>query len=423
MQEFPLKPEILIIGAGPGGSSAAWALAQAGHDVLMIDKSEFPRDKTCGDGLPPLAIRTLHQMGLIDKVLEAGATRIDYIRITGMMKARAHMAIKDFKETDAEYALTIPRFRFDDVVRQHAVEAGAQFVSKVKVTHFDLEGDKIVGVNATTPDGKIRFEPHHVIIAVGAHMALLRTTGVHVKKQHMLMASRAYYEGFVPEDRFYYDFYFDYNLMPGYGWIFPSDDGTANIGVGSRDVWWNKTGSMRSEVEMFVERRKKQGVLNEVTLKEAIKGFPIRFDFQRHPIAGENWVTIGEAAGLVNPLTGEGIDLAMISGLIAGRTIHNDIGNQRKEHTGYQREVWEEFGPMFAGIAVLRDIIVNPLLMEYTLWLCTQHKFFAKTIYEIAQGLAPAQDTLHPIFVMQFFLPISPKWALEQVGRLAPRIS
>ncbi len=423
MPDIETKPEILIIGAGPGGSAAAWALANAGHDVLMIDKTEFPRDKTCGDGLPPMAVKTLHEMDLIDKVLAAGACRIDYVRIKGMLNAQAYMAIKDFKKADAEYALTIPRYRFDDIVRQHALQAGAQFAAKVKVVGLKYDGETIVAVNAKTKDGPVRFEPKHVIIAVGAHLGLLKTINVEVKKKQMLLAARGYYKNF-ETDRLYYDFYFDMNLMPGYGWIFPSDDGTANIGVGSRDVWWNNTDTMRAEVAKFIERRQQQGSLPaELELIDAVKGFPIRHDFQDHPIAGENWVTIGEAAGLVNPLTGEGIDLAMISGLIAARTMHDDILKQRADHVAYQREVWEEFGPMFAGLSVLRNIIVNPVLLEYTIWLASQHKAIAKAVNEVAQGISPAQNVLHPNFVLHFLLPISPRWALEKIGLLAPKLN
>lgn len=423
MSDIPTNPEILVIGAGPGGSAAAWALANQGHDVLMVDKSDFPRDKTCGDGLPPMAVKTLHEMDLIDKVMDAGACRIDYVRIRGMALAQAEMAIKDFEKADAEFALTIPRVRFDDIVRQHALEAGAQFASNIKVTGFDFAGDTITAVHAKTSDGPVTFKPKHVVIAVGAHMGLLKTTDVEVKKNQMLLAARAYYKNFESE-RLYYDFYFDINLMPGYGWVFPSDDGTANIGVGSRDVWWNNHGTMRNEVEKFVARRQKAGILpKNLELVDGIKGFPIRHDFQDHPIAGENWVTIGEAAGLVNPLTGEGIDLAMISGLIAARTMHADIQKNRSDHVAYQRECWEEFGPMFAGLSVLRQVIVNPVLLEYTVWLAVQHKAIRKTINEVAQGMSPAQDVLHPGFVLHFLLPISPRWALAQLGKLAPKLN
>ena len=90
-----LTPEILVIGAGPGGAAAAWGLAQAGHDVLMIDRAEFPRDKTCGDGLTPMAVGTLREMGVLAQVERAGAVRIENVRIVGPFGMEATMRFAD----------------------------------------------------------------------------------------------------------------------------------------------------------------------------------------------------------------------------------------------------------------------------------------------------------------------------------------
>src|SRR5688572_19974329 len=88
-------PEILIIGAGPGGAVAAWALAQRGHDVLMIDRATFPRDKTCGDGLTPLAVQALHHIGVYDQIAAAKPARIDRVRLVGPFGASMDVALAD----------------------------------------------------------------------------------------------------------------------------------------------------------------------------------------------------------------------------------------------------------------------------------------------------------------------------------------
>src|SRR5688572_13568423 len=98
MSTLILEREILVIGAGPAGSSAGWALSRQGHDVLMIDKADFPRDKTCGDGLTPMTVRTMRTMGVLDKVESAGAQRIDYVRLTGPFGTRVQEPFSSFME-------------------------------------------------------------------------------------------------------------------------------------------------------------------------------------------------------------------------------------------------------------------------------------------------------------------------------------
>jgi len=415
------EPEILIIGAGPGGASAAWALAQAGHDVLLIDKAEFPRDKTCGDGLPPMAVQTLEEMGLLEKTLAAGARRIDRVRITGPFGVQVDLAFKDMQRPDADFALTIPRFRFDEIVRQHALGAGAEYQGNIRVESFEYDGDRITAVHAKRPDGQVVFRPKHVVIAVGANMALLRREKILTKEPSIYRAARAYYAGYEP-DVYYYDFYFDMDILPGYGWIFASDEGTANIGIGTRDVFWSHPDPTRQILDRFVERRQKSGILDQsLELCSPVKGFPIRVDFPLHRVAGDNWIVIGEAAGLVNPVTGEGIDLAMVSGMIAGRTLHDDIQKNRPNHESYQRELWDFFGPMFNGLVFLRNVLVNPILMDYVVWVMKQHKFIGNTVAEISQGVTSASKVFHPLFVAEFLTPVSPRWALGKLGSAVMR--
>ena len=130
-------------------------------------------------------------------------------------------------------------------------------------------------------------------------------------------------------------------------------------------------------------------------------------------VAGENWIIIGEATGLVNPITGEGIDLAMESGLLGARIVHDDITSRRWNHATYQRELWQRFAPMFNGLRILRDILIIPILMDYVLWQIRHYRFLARTALSITQGFTYPQMVFHPLFIIQFFMPISPRLLLE----------
>lgn len=420
MDSRSLRPEILVIGAGPGGSAAARALAEAGHEVLLIDSADFPRDKTCGDGLTPMAVRTLRKMGVLAQVKAAGAQRIDYNRITGPFGLSATMAFAEY-QPDYPYALVLPRLILDDVLRRYALVAGAEFRGRVRVEDIRREGDRVMEVVASTPEGPLTLQPRHVVIAVGANMGLLKRAGFITHRPRFIRAARAYFDGVeVPPGREMYDFYFDLKLLPGYGWIFPTGGGRANIGVGVLPVPWSTRQPTHTLLDEFLERHRANG-LGKAEPASPVKGYPLRIDFPATRAAGENWVIVGEAAGLVNPVTGEGIDLALESGLIAARCLHDDIRRARADHHTYQRELWDRFGPMFSGLRILRDILITPVFTDYALLLMRQHKFLTTTVMKIAQGIDPPANVYHPLFILQFFLPVTPRLIAETVGRAFAR--
>jgi geranylgeranyl reductase family protein len=416
MTNQTLTPEILVIGAGPGGSAAAWALANSGHDVLLIDAADFPREKTCGDGLTPMAVRTLSQMGILDEVMAAGAGRIDNFRITGPFGVSASLPVADYQE-EFPYALVLPRIQFDDIVAKSAVRAGVEHLFKMRVEQITREGDRITSVEAKGQQGTITILPKHIIIAIGAKSGLLKKAGFIHHDVRYIRASRAYYTNSTAKEPLY-DFYFDFELIPGYGWVFSDGNGWMNIGVGILPIPLIATKKSTTHLlERFIERRQKEGVLKNVELVGPIKGYPLRIDFPAMRVAGENWLIIGEAAGLVNPVTGEGIDLAMESGLIAARTLHEDIERGRRNHRGYQREVWDRFGPLFTGLRVLRDILIMPFFTDYALWLMRQHRFLTRTVMSISQGFTPPQNVFHPRFIVNFFTPITLRLIGEEIRK------
>jgi menaquinone-9 beta-reductase len=407
MTILKLDPEILVIGAGPAGTSAAWALAQHDHDVLIIDKASFPRDKTCGDGLTPMAVRTMRSIGVLDKVESSGAQRIDRVRLTGPFGICIDEPFSSFMDVGMQYALVLPRLSLDDLLRLHAMEAGAQYLGGIRVDAIERQDDHIVIVKGTSPEGSVEIRPQQVILAVGANMGLLERARFLKKKPRLMRAARSYYSG-VKTAPNVYDFYFDFELMPGYGWIFPTGDGRCNIGAGTIEVPWATRKTAQALMSGFVNRRQKQGMMETAVQEGAVKGFPLRIDFPSERVAGKNWIIIGEATGLVNPVTGEGIDLAMESALIGSTLMHEDLIHHRSNHITYQRELWHRFAPFFNGVSVLRDILVTPLLMDYVLWQIRHQRFFARSVLKMTQGMESPQQIFHPLFILQFFMPISP---------------
>ncbi|GAB4471032.1 MAG: menaquinone reductase [Anaerolineae bacterium] len=410
------QTEVLVIGAGPGGSAAAWALAHAGHEVLLIDRAGFPRDKTCGDGLTPLAVRSLSQMGVLEQVESAGAARLDSVRLTGPFGMSITAPFTEFMEPGMRYALVLPRLTLDDILRRHALAAGAAYMGGVHVERILRDDDMVSRVEADGPHGPLMFRAQHVILAVGANIGLLAREGFVRRRRKMVLAARGYYTN-VSLTAKHYDFHFDLELLPGYAWIFPTGDSSANIGAGVYPTFWASRKPARVLLDEFIGRQQARGELAGVQLSGPVKGYPLRVDYPAERVAGHNWLLVGEAAGLVNPVTGEGIDLALESGLMAAETLHESMRRGRSSHLAYQIRLWDRFGPLFNGLHAVRDTLVNPALLDYVLWVMGQHRFLSKTILRIAQGLQMPHDLLHPLALLQFMIPLSPRFIWQELGR------
>jgi flavin-dependent dehydrogenase len=212
----------------------------------------------------------------------------------------------------------VRRRELDEALLGHAVEAGATFTGGLSVTRLTPErhGIAIHGRRHREP---VTLAARLAILAVGASFPLLRTQGLLGRPSSMILASRAYFENLEPEARMM-DFYIDDVVMPGYGWVFPFGDGTANVGAGVKWRPGRTTPNGNAAFHHFVRRslgvRRRLGGARQVG---PIAGYPIRTDFLTAKTSGERMLLVGEAAGLVNVFTGDGIDFALESGELAAQ--------------------------------------------------------------------------------------------------------
>jgi geranylgeranyl reductase family protein len=311
------KPyDVLIVGAGPAGSAVAWFLAAGGLHVAMIDKFNFPRDKTCGDGLTPRAIKMLNEMDILPKV-EQCAQRCSAITIRHSDEITYRMPLSDLKDLPP-HVLVLPRLKLDHMLVEHAIAAGAELISRVKVSRLTHAPDGMAQVE--TEDGQ-RLECRLVILATGSNAALLREHGLLKKTPPINLAARTYFENVEGLDDSIVLF-FDEVDLPGYGWVFPTGPGAANVGCG---VFFDAPTPQPSQLREMIQRHTYLSrILRNARQLGPIKGYPLRTDFSPSN-GGNDWiVVVGEALGLVNPLTGEGIDYALESAQLAARVILNE---------------------------------------------------------------------------------------------------
>jgi geranylgeranyl reductase family protein len=358
--------DVVIVGAGPSGSTTAHYLAREGFNVLLLDKFNFPRDKTCGDGLTPRALHILDDMGILDTVNQVGyrSNKLELIS----PKGHTASALFPKNENLCDYLLVVPRLILDNIILERALTSGANFQAPVRVTGIEQEGNTML-IKGEQRAKAITFRARMVIHATGANTKLLLNTGLLKKMPQMVLTARTYFEGITnivdaAQCRL------DNVPLPGYGWIFPVSDTSANIGIGLfrtglASRWMPKTA--RSAFDTFIQSPPLQKLLAGARQAGPIKGFPIRVDFARSPTFGERTMIVGEAAGLVNPVTGEGIDYGMESGKMAAEHLSHMFAADDfsvKQLAAFDKILRQRYQHLFVLSDRLRLLYLNPLFIN-----------------------------------------------------------
>lgn len=320
-----MDADVIVVGSGPAGAVAACGLARGGLDVLLLDRQEFPRDKTCGDGVPPGSVEILESLGMGDKIRTAGFHPIEGIRL-GSPAGRVWDA--GFRPRRGKTGFLIaPRAEFDALIHEHAIESGVRFL-RAAVRAPVLEDGCVTGVRAVAGGRDIELTARVVVGADGATSAIARALrdGPKPAARHRSVAIRAYIDGLetLPGR---VEFYFYQRYLPGYGWVFPLGPDRANVGVIVRADRYRESGdSLDGLLRDFLDSPAVHGRLStghrikntaSWQLPNATAG-PLHNTFDGALLAGD-------AASLVDPLTGEGIHSALVSAVCASEVIAGAI--------------------------------------------------------------------------------------------------
>ena len=344
--------DLLIIGAGPGGSAAAITAARAGLRVTMFEKGPHGRDKVCGDGLTPRAVAALGEL----KIDLAPAHRIDGLRMIAGKKTRelAWPASERFPGHGAVW----PRQRFDNHLMDVAAEAGAEIRYETEALPV-LEGDRVVGVDA----GGERYTAPLTILAAGAQGAAAKMLGAERDPDEPFgLAIRAY----APTPR-HAERHLEACLslrdehgtpVPGYGWMFPAGDGTVNIGVGALSTMKGfKKLNLNKLLDQYAAIVRPTWSIGDYVDKPRAWRLPMS-STKRH---GPGWVAVGDAAGFVNPMNGEGIDYALESGMLA---VEQYLADPAQAPANYDRLVGERFDAFLRTGRRFSFLIGHPWLLR-----------------------------------------------------------
>lgn len=398
--------DVLIVGAGPAGSALAYFLAANGLSVQLVDKAQFPRDKTCGDALSPRALHILKNMGLFESVKSVGFSirRVAFFAPDGSQVIVPMPAYENLPD----FSVILPRQILDDMLRLHAMAAGAAFQSQVTVVDVLRKDDLITGVRANTPDGPVEFHARLTIFATGAAYSLLERTHLLHHTPDFSRAARAYYEG-VGGLSDMVEFHYDSVPLPAYGWVFPTSATSANIGAGLYVPPGAKPAknSPRQVMDEFITNSHIAEMLKDARPTSPIKGYPLRFDFPQAQIAFPGLFLVGEACGLVNPLTGEGIDYALESAELAADVLLHAIRQSEAPQLTMQRYTQRfraRFLTVYKSLIQVQKLYMRRWMMNRYISVAQRNDDLALLLANIGLGNVDPLKALSPKNLLQIVL-------------------
>jgi geranylgeranyl reductase family protein len=363
--------DVLVVGGGPAGASCAYWLAEAGHDVLLLEKKRYPREKTCGDGLTPRSVRQLHDMGLADELTEFH--RFDGLRSIafGRTLELAWPSHPDYPS----FGYVITRKDLDHLVAERAAKAGATVWQEAEATAPLLDNGLVRGATVKVKDnsGAVmqRVRARYVVVADGGNSRFGRAIGTSRERSYPLgMAIRGYYTS-PRHDEPWIESHLDIrdkagNVLPGYGWIFPVGDGRVNVGIGLLSTFnqWKAVNTSHL-MESFVDYAPASWGLSAETSCGPPTGGKLPMALSVGPHAGPTWLVAGDAGGSINPFNGEGIAYAYETGRMAATAVSTALrtGNGLALQ-GYEEQLRTEYALYFKVAKVFVKIIGRPELMR-----------------------------------------------------------
>jgi geranylgeranyl reductase family protein len=376
--------DVIVVGAGPGGSSVATYLARSGLDVLVLEKTAFPREKVCGDGLTPRAVKELAALG-VPTPSEAGWIRNKGLRIIGG-GVRLQLPWPDLAAFP-DYGLVRPRRDFDEILARVAQAGGAKLQERVAVTGpvLDDRTGRVVGVTARPVDDagrRVGEDVTHraplVVAADGVSGRLALAMGIRKRDDRpMGVAYRTYFRSPRHDDDWLESWLELWEgtpgrsrLLPGYGWVFGVGDGTSNIGLGilnSSAAFGNV--DYRDLLRRWVATMPPEWGYTEENMTAPIRGAALPMGFNRTPHYTRGLLLVGDAGGMVNPFNGEGIAYAMQSGRMAAEVIGQALARptaagRERALQAYPRAMRDSLGGYYTLGRVFVKLIGNPNVMK-----------------------------------------------------------
>ena len=390
--------DLVVVGAGPGGSSAAYNSAKAGLNTLLIDRQEFPRDKTCGDGLMPHAASEVAMMGLADWLDEPHHGRFTDFSIytrTALLRQNVPPSLH------GPHGYVVRRKETDAKLLERAISAGADFRAGVRATHpVRSPSGRLTGIEASKAGESLRFDAPIVVVADGVG----GFAGNGMKAHQNAVARRQYFRGvdgpakqdlhvFITKDM--------NSHGAGYGWVFYFGDGTANVGAGVSTAALERTGrNLKDFYDRFLEEPLMADWLKNATPEGPPTSWSLKMGMWGAKRYGQGMILVGDAGSMIHPISGEGVGYALESGRLAASWANEAHVRQdfsASVLSGYERQLRHRRAREHLSGYALVNLVPNLELLEPLFKACERDTEARRTLLEGFTGDAPVYSLLkHP---------------------------
>ena len=399
--------DVIIAGAGPGGSSLAAWLGRKGVSTLLLDRAHFPRDKVCGDGLTPKALYWLEALGCVDEVLDQSNS---YLTHGDVFIGGVHVLTGAFPQSGPYpgFSILLERKKLDQILVRHAVRCGARFRPGCQVKRLTWDPDG-VRVEASSDGTPVSFKAKVVVGADGANSIVSRAIGNRIMDGATAVSMRGYFEN-VRVRGSKIRLYFDEEFFPGYGWLFVDDAGKANVGIGYVfDENFPLRIKLKTVFERFLASDLKGPLARARPLGKAKGGWACYYKPSK--MTADRVLLVGDAANLADPINGGGIHMAMESAYAAAQVLPQALQEGDLSAASLRRyeQSWDAINePDWRTGDLLLTIARNPNLRELYLYLirtvaglAKEDPRFQEFCGGLFNGVTPARKAICPSALLE----------------------
>lgn len=400
--------DVIVVGAGPGGSSMAMYLQKQGKKVLLLEKAEFPRDKVCGDAVGVRAMVVMRELGIADKMEFEKHEKTYGVIFSSPKRQVVQIQFPNTDPATGKGGYVCRRMVFDNFLFQNAKKQVPNVIENFMVTDLIRENDYVVGVKGMNLKTKETFEyrAKMVIGADGASSVVATKLGLNTPSpEHECIALRQYYEN-ISGCTNNIEIHFVDSLLPGYFWIFPLENNTANVGVGmlTSDI---KKKNVKLQDAMFNVIKNdplfKDRFANSKAISD-VKGWRLPLGSYHRKCHGNGWLLLGDAASLIDPFSGEGVGNSMTSARIADKILKDAFAQNNFSENflkQYDTELWKELGPELKTSYYLQRVGKITPLLNFVIGKAAKNKKIQEEISGMLGNEDAKKEMVNPLFYLK----------------------
>ena len=389
-----IQTDVCVLGAGPGGVATALQLHELGISCVMVDKAVFPRDKICGDAISGKVVYALNRIdkSIVPEFVVRNEIKVDCWGVNFIFAKGREIKVplkpdlsEELIKTQSPSGFVAKRMDFDnfmiDVARKRDLIKIIENCNISKIIKTEN------GFELTSKDGETHIKTKLLIGANGAHSKFMREFGnIHKDPAHYAGSVRGYYKNVTGFNQFnFIELHYLKEFLPGYLWVFPLPNGQANVGVGMRSdlIAKDKVKLKEEMIRLLKEHPRFKERFKNAELVGKLQGFGLPLGSKKRKLSGDHFMLIGDAASLIDPLTGEGIGNAMISGRFAAMQVQKclETNNFSSEYMeAYDKMVYDKLWDELKVSYRLQKGLLKPWMVAFTTRVLANNKQFGEVL-------------------------------------------